>query len=119
MGNTDTDEIVDAKVEALADAIVRLAKRRRGPADLPLLFGAGSHDLDLIAAADSDDLAEAIDCVSGGLIIGDQGELARALGYAAGLALTLRQALRHHCDARVEPAAHDAAESEKTADGET
>jgi hypothetical protein len=69
----------------------------RKPSDMAILIEAGSPAIELVAGAGEDDLAAAIDDVSGGIIVGDQIELARALGFCAGLALQLRQALRLYC----------------------
>jgi hypothetical protein len=97
MSDADDDEIVDARIEALAEAISILARRARKPSDMAILIEAGSPAIELVAGAGEDDLAAAIDDVSGGIIVGDQIELARALDFCAGLALQLRQALRLYC----------------------
>jgi hypothetical protein len=99
ISDTDIHDIANARIEALAEAINILARRKRRPSDMAILIEAGSPAIELIASADEDDIAEAIDSVSGGMIIGDQIELARALGFCAGLVLQLRQALRYYCGA--------------------
>lgn len=99
MSDTDIHDIANARIEALAEAINILARRKCRPSDMAILIEAGSPAIELIASADEDDIAEAIDSVSGGMIIGDQIELACALGFCAGLVLQLRQALRYYCDA--------------------
>ena len=68
----------------LEDAIHALARRSRKPQDLAELIERGDRALELLAGAASDELID-LDGID-----------ARAVGYLAGLALTLRQALRHY-----------------------
>ena len=58
------------------------------------LLAGDDGDIELIADAGANDLED----------VGDYAgeEAAKALGYVAGLAITLRQALRHHAGFRVE-----------------
>lgn len=99
MSAADTDDdVADAKIDALAEAINILANRKRKPTDLAILIEAGSPAIELIASADADDLADAISCGDDDWPIGDM-TVSRALGFACGLALQLRQALRHYCGA--------------------
>jgi hypothetical protein len=74
----------DERRDELEGAIAVLAWRERKPQDVATLIEAGDGRLELLAGADRDELDE----------VG--GEAAVALGYLAGLALTLRQALRRH-----------------------
>jgi hypothetical protein len=85
----------DLRIDALAGAIGALADRERGPADLIRLLCAGDRLLDQIASASDDDLVEAVDWC-------DADEVAQALGYVAGLALQMRQALRHYYGASLD-----------------
>jgi hypothetical protein len=80
----------EAKITALADAIAALAEKERRPTDLVRLLQRGDRLLDQIASASVEDLIQAIDEFP------DRREAAAALGYAAGLALQLRQCLRHY-----------------------
>ena len=67
----------------LEDAIRALALRPRRPADIAELIADGDRMIELLASASRDELVD-LDEVD-----------ARAVGYLAGLVLTLRQALRH------------------------
>ena len=80
----------DDKVQALARAIISLATRTRGPTGLARLID-GDGALELIALADEKALIEAVDDLS------FDDAVAQALGFACGLALIARQALRHYC----------------------
>ena len=83
------DDRYDARLDEIGEAIAILARRQRRPQDLAVLIEAGDRKLEVLAGADRDELDDA------------GGAAAVALGYAAGLALTLRQALRHHTGAHV------------------
>jgi hypothetical protein len=96
----DSDDDTDYdRLDEIESAIRRLAKRRRGPQDMAKLLAGDDGAIELIAAAERDDLADVGDAPG-------MGETAaEALGYLAGLALILRQALRHHAGWRVERSA--------------
>ena len=83
------DDRYNARLDEIGEAIAVLARRKRRPQDLAVLIEAGDRKLEVLAGADRDELDDA------------GGGAALALGYVAGLALTLRQALRHHAGAHV------------------
>jgi hypothetical protein len=83
------DDRYDARLDEIGEAIAVLARRKRRPQDLAVLIEAGDRKLEVLAGADRDELDDA------------GGDAAVALGYVAGLALTLRQALRHYAGTRV------------------
>jgi hypothetical protein len=85
----EMDELYNAKLDEIDEAIRILARRQRRPRDLAVLIEAGDRALELLADADRDALDDA------------DGDAALALSYVAGLALTLRQALRHYTGAHV------------------
>ena len=98
LDDRDDDER-EERLDEIERAVLRLAKRLRGPQDMAKLLAGDDGDIELIAAADADDLEDV------GEYAGDRAM--RALGYVAGLALTLRQALRHHAGVRVEIVTHE------------
>ena len=63
------DDEREERLGEIERAILRLAKRHRGPQDLARLIAGDDLEVELIA---------------------------KALGYVAGLAVTIRQALRHY-----------------------
>jgi hypothetical protein len=83
------DDRYDARLDEIGEAIAVLARRKRRPQDLAVLIEAGDRMLELLAGADGEELDDA------------GGAAAEALGYVAGLALTLRQALRHYAGVHV------------------
>jgi hypothetical protein len=86
---TMMDELYQAKLDEIDNAIRTLARRPRRPQDLAVLIEAGDRALELLAGADMDELDDA------------DGDAALALSYVAGLALMLRRALRHHAGVHV------------------
>jgi hypothetical protein len=102
------DELHNAKLDEIDEAIRILSRRQRRPRDLAVLIEAGDRRLELLAGADRDALDDA------------DGDAALALSYVAGLALTLRQALRHYAGVYVEtrPRARPAEEAEDEDDEE-
>jgi hypothetical protein len=78
------DDRYDARLDEIGEAIAVLARRKRRPQDLAVLIEANDRKLEVLAGADRDELDDA------------GGDAALALAYVAGLALTLRQALRHY-----------------------
>jgi hypothetical protein len=95
------DDRYDARLDEIGEAIAVLARRKRRSQDLAVLIGAGDRKLEVLAGADRDELGDA------------GGDAAVALGYVAGLALTLRQALRHYAGARAVRADEDVEDEEE------
>jgi hypothetical protein len=84
------DDRHDTRLDEIDEAIAVLARRKRRPQDLAVLIEVGDRRLEVLAGADRDALDDA------------GGAAAVALAYVAGLALTLRQALRHYAGVQVE-----------------
>lgn len=87
MMTMDAEEAREARLDEIHMAVAALARRERKPEAAATLIEVGDRALELLATAAAGDLEDA------GGFDGERAFL--ALGYAAGLALTLRQALRH------------------------